>query len=1494
MRNDRNRKAFTIVEMVIVIAVIAVLAAVMIPTISGVIQMANVSADKQFAASLNIQLALWEVDNGEIASESDLRDAINDLYGELAEDGDYYAIMTTKSAKGGYYYWYDYNNGAVFVATPEGVPEELAKFGGASVAKRQQEDEMKPTLMFLSSRTDKSAPTSAISLANGQRRGFADNVRASLRFGLVDGAYLMGNKVEDGAPTDVLGLITKFEDMVDGGDYEDTIKAMYELQAAFEDDHPNKAAIDALVAKAEKTAIFNGHDFFLPYNENAEGESGEGYEIWTPVTAVIDEVTTHEVKIYQYKNEEVPDTSREDAIPVKGGEFQVPGSINTLKALSGLLKMPGNQTGEVKMQLDATFEQLTSMATPDDADYVIELPDGSQYIIVGADIYNWPRVDENDIPAFSGLEFANQESLEVKIEYNNSGDRGSDDDYYYIGQGETVGTLYLAWDFDSAKLFLANGVPASMVEWTVSENALIEVNRGVITLVDGATPDVLKSTATVTATLKGDATKTDSIKIQLVFPLEVEWSIENTITKNDTKVELNYTGSADFGITEDNVVYIANADYYVKLNNEPAVSITAGEGTLFSITDKKLVLKPENIEGNSQILTVTYGDYVTQTYTVTAKDNSSVGLKKNQITGTVTMGDYLFRVGNGNAFALGKLFSAVEAGKAVDVKSVNIYDASKSTGTNNRVAIATSDSGFTATYTAGSDWASGTIKFSGTGVAIIEVVTAKGSVELAVEVVNGKNVFAAGDFSGATNYVVLNDITWGTANKTAINGTLYGNGFAINATAFTNATTNSNNALFYLNGGTIDNLVINGPVYPELIYQNEVSSSKPYYVAGIYTTGNATITNSYISGFRSPVMANGISLYLENTTLIGGNYANLWLQTGSLTLRDVTTVQQPTTTTIGSGTVLGAGIIADSGINASNVTIIGDLTQYNWVTKDQVSAHMDSNVSSLIDKFFNNTTITQTVNGTKYINTGIVFQSTTGTVNNASQTSGHGYTTETVSGSLMGVSFTGKVYTRTTTSGTVTSIPTYGGYAPNAQSVIKPAFKHNLTLTNGEVRYSIDIPKGETATLDASGYTVSKYSGQSIAVNITCPGATINGKKITFSKVGAYTLTYTVEDNTFYNADGSKQAKNNVDTYTVTVVVSNSNHPNAVINLGGLTKETKWVESGLVDKDYSAYFEVLGGLVITDYNEDGTPFTVTISASNLNGLTVEASNSEVTGTSVDGTKYWMYDTKADDNKEDKSVTFTYTYKGKNGNTVTATSTAFTLKASTSSSGGGCVTPDTLVTLADGTQKEIQYVTYEDELLVWNFYEGKYETVPAAIIFDMGTDYFDVLTLVFDDGTIVKTINGHRFFDKTANAFALINTANVADFVGHEFVKVDGDSYETVKLVDYGIVNEYTTSYSIMSAYYYNFIVEGMLSDTFHKEDAPLFDCFQIGDNMMYDADQLKADIEKYGLYTYEDFADYLTYEQFAALNVQYLRIAVEKGQFTYEGILDLINTYLQG
>lgn len=225
-------------------------------------------------------------------------------------------------------------------------------------------------------------------------------------------------------------------------------------------------------------------------------------------------------------------------------------------------------------------------------------------------------------------------------------------------------------------------------------------------------------------------------------------------------------------------------------------------------------------------------------------------------------------------------------------------------------------------------------------------------------------------------------------------------------------------------------------------------------------------------------------------------------------------------------------------------------------------------------------------------------------------------------------------------------------------------------------------------------------------------------------------------------------------------------------------------------------------------------------------------------------------------------------------------------------GGVCVTPDTLVTLADGSAKRIDEVSYDDKLLVWNFYDGKYDVAPIAIIFDHGADNNTVIKLTFSDGTMVKVVNMHQFFDSDLNQLVTISKDSVEDYVGHKFAKYNGNGTDFVELVSYSVSNEYVEAWGIMSAEHYNIITEGMISYDFELKDVELFNYFEVGEDMRFDETRMQTDIEKYGLYTYEDFAAYLTYEQFIAFNVQYFKIPVGKGLYTYEGIIKLIEQYL--
>ena len=83
-----NKKGFTIVELVIVIAVIAVLAAVLIPTFSGMVNKANESAALQLATNTYKSLLTEEEYNGDLDLNKTADAA--DLYIKVNQAGKYY------------------------------------------------------------------------------------------------------------------------------------------------------------------------------------------------------------------------------------------------------------------------------------------------------------------------------------------------------------------------------------------------------------------------------------------------------------------------------------------------------------------------------------------------------------------------------------------------------------------------------------------------------------------------------------------------------------------------------------------------------------------------------------------------------------------------------------------------------------------------------------------------------------------------------------------------------------------------------------------------------------------------------------------------------------------------------------------------------------------------------------------------------------------------------------------------------------------------------------------------------------------------------------------------------------------------------------------------------------------------------------------------------------------------------------------------------------
>jgi hypothetical protein len=224
----------------------------------------------------------------------------------------------------------------------------------------------------------------------------------------------------------------------------------------------------------------------------------------------------------------------------------------------------------------------------------------------------------------------------------------------------------------------------------------------------------------------------------------------------------------------------------------------------------------------------------------------------------------------------------------------------------------------------------------------------------------------------------------------------------------------------------------------------------------------------------------------------------------------------------------------------------------------------------------------------------------------------------------------------------------------------------------------------------------------------------------------------------------------------------------------------------------------------------------------------------------------------------------------------------------------CVTGDTLVTLGDGSQKRIDQVGADELFLVWDFVKGEYTAMPASILMNHGYNLYTVIALNFSDGTTVKVIGDHGFFHVGGNEFVLLDETNAMNYIGESFLKQDGDGFTAVTLESVNIYEDYAEAWSIVTVEHYNSILDGMftLPPAEIPESPNYLMPFVIGEDMKYDEAAMQADIEKFGLYTYEDFAEYMTYEQFTALNLSIWKVAVGKGYISYEDIVTLARIYL--
>ena len=121
-----QKRGFTIVELVIVIAVIAILAAVLIPTFSSLISKANLSADMQAVREMNIALAADEAVNGKPTT---IEGAM-----KVIADAGYDVDSWNPISKGYEVYWYKIDNRCILYSAEKAAVEFPKEYSGKSFA----------------------------------------------------------------------------------------------------------------------------------------------------------------------------------------------------------------------------------------------------------------------------------------------------------------------------------------------------------------------------------------------------------------------------------------------------------------------------------------------------------------------------------------------------------------------------------------------------------------------------------------------------------------------------------------------------------------------------------------------------------------------------------------------------------------------------------------------------------------------------------------------------------------------------------------------------------------------------------------------------------------------------------------------------------------------------------------------------------------------------------------------------------------------------------------------------------------------------------------------------------------------------------------------------------------------------------------------------------------------------------------------------------------